>query len=190
MQSRLNVQLGQSRSPLLFQCRAVVYDAGPTLHQRWLSASYIYTCVYSNHWTANQCCFNVDPTCLTMAQQQPNILYAYFAAQHCGNYYAGDTFLYRRQGESPRVVVSTAASHARVLGSFPGLYGLKETNMFLPHPLVKLSIVGSLHDGEVACSASDLQVWISNSVSGGQCHLTSLIWFPWLNLACMCTKVD
>ena len=29
--------------------------------------------------------------------------------------------------------------------------------MFLPHPLVKLSIVGSLCDREVACSVSDLQ---------------------------------
>ena len=29
--------------------------------------------------------------------------------------------------------------------------------MFLPHPLVKLSIVESLRDREVACSASDLQ---------------------------------
>ena len=29
--------------------------------------------------------------------------------------------------------------------------------MFLPHPLLKLSIVGSLRDREVACSASDLQ---------------------------------
>ena len=39
---------------------------------------------------------------------------------------------------------------------FPGLGGLKETKMFLPHPLVKLSIVGSLRDREVACWASDL----------------------------------
>ena len=59
-------------------------------------------------------------------------------------------------GGGPRVVVSTAAFHARVQGSFPGLCGLKETNMFFPHPLVKLSIVGSLCDREVACSASDL----------------------------------
>ena len=29
--------------------------------------------------------------------------------------------------------------------------------MVPPHPLVKLSIVGSLHDREVACSPSDLQ---------------------------------
>ena len=29
--------------------------------------------------------------------------------------------------------------------------------MFLPHPLVKLNIVGSLRGREVACSASDLQ---------------------------------
>ena len=35
--------------------------------------------------------------------------------------------------------------------------GLKETLMFLPHPLVKLSIAGNLCDREVACSASDLQ---------------------------------
>ena len=55
------------------------------------------------------------------------------------------------------MLVSTAAFHARVRGSFPGLDGVKETKMFSPHPLVKLSIVGSLRDREVACSASDLQ---------------------------------
>ena len=55
------------------------------------------------------------------------------------------------------VVVSTAAFHARVRRSFPGLGGLKEAKMFLLHPLVKLNIVGSLRDREVACSASDLQ---------------------------------
>ena len=60
-------------------------------------------------------------------------------------------------GGGPRVVVSTAAFHARVRGSVPGLGGLKETKMFLPHPLVKVSIVGSLRDREVACSASDRQ---------------------------------
>ena len=67
--------------------------AGPTLLQHWFSASYFYTSVYSSHWTVNQCCFNVDPKCLTMAQQQPNILYKYFAAQHCGNCYAGNAFI-------------------------------------------------------------------------------------------------
>ena len=61
------------------------------------------------------------------------------------------------QGGCPRVVVSTAAFHARVRGSIPGLGGLKETKMFLPHPRVKVSIVGSLWDREVACSASDRQ---------------------------------
>ena len=54
-------------------------------------------------------------------------------------------------------MVSTAASHARVRGSVPGLGGLKETKMFLSHPRVKVSIVGSLRDREVACSASDRQ---------------------------------
>ena len=43
-------------------------------------------------------------------------------------------------GGGPRVVVSTAAFHARVRGSVPGLGGLKETKMFLPHPRVKVSI--------------------------------------------------
>ena len=60
-------------------------------------------------------------------------------------------------GGGPRVVVSTAASHARVRGSVPSLGGLKETKLFLPHPRVKVSIVGSLRDREVACSASDRQ---------------------------------
>ena len=46
---------------------------------------------------------------------------------------------------------------ARVRGSVPGLGGLKETKMFLLHPRVKVSIVGSLRDREVACSASDRQ---------------------------------
>ena len=54
-------------------------------------------------------------------------------------------------------MVSTAAFHARVRGSVPGLGGLKETKKFLPHPRVKVSIVGSLRDREVACSASDRQ---------------------------------
>ena len=60
-------------------------------------------------------------------------------------------------GGGPGVVVSTAAFHARVRGSVPGLGGLKETKLFLPHPRVKVSIVGSLRDREVACSASDRQ---------------------------------
>ena len=60
-------------------------------------------------------------------------------------------------GGGPGVVVGTAAFHARVQGSVPRLSGLKETKMFLPHPRVKVSIVGSLRDREVACSASDRQ---------------------------------
>ena len=44
-----------------------------------------------------------------------------------------------------------------LVASVPGLGGLKETKLFLPHPRVKVSIVGSLRDREVACSASDRQ---------------------------------
>ena len=54
-------------------------------------------------------------------------------------------------------MVSTAAFHARVRGSVPGIGGLKETKMFLPHLRLKVSIVGSHRDREVACSASDRQ---------------------------------
>ena len=61
--------------------------------------------------------------------------------------------LTRNSGGGPRVVVSAAA----VRVSVPGLGGLKETKMFLPHPRVKVSIVGSLRDREVACSALDRQ---------------------------------
>ena len=42
----------------------------------------------------------------------------------------------------------------QVRGSPPGF---KEAKMIIPHPLVKLSIVGSLCDREVVCSASDFQ---------------------------------
>ena len=63
----------------------------------------------------------------------------------------------RHTYQCPRVVVSTSAFHARVWGSVPGLGALKETKMFLPHPRLKLSIVGSLRDREVACSAADRQ---------------------------------
>ena len=55
------------------------------------------------------------------------------------------------------IVVGTAAIHGRARGLFPGLGGLKETKIILSHPLVKLSIVGSLCDREVARSTSDLQ---------------------------------
>ena len=72
-------------------------------------------------------------------------------------YPIGHCRLYGVKGGGPRVVVTTAAFHARVRGSVPGLGGLKETKMFLPHPRVKVSIVGSLRDREVACSASDRQ---------------------------------
>ena len=45
----------------------------------------------------------------------------------------------------------------KILGHCVSLGGLKVTKMFLPHPRVKVSIVGSLRDREVACSASDRQ---------------------------------
>ena len=41
------------------------------------------------------------------------------------------------------VVVSIAAYHARVRGSFPSLGGLKETKMFPPQPLVNSVLWGA-----------------------------------------------
>ena len=90
------------------------------------------------HKTLSQRLVNVGPPSTTLVQLSPNI----------------DNVLCLL---GPRVVVSTAALHARVRGSVPDFGGLKETNMFLPHPRVKLSIVGSLRDQEVACSASHRQ---------------------------------
>ena len=52
-------------------------------------------------------------------------------------------------GGGPRLVVSTAAFHARARRF--------EKKKFLPHPRVKVSILGSLRDREVAYSASDRQ---------------------------------
>ena len=100
--------------------------------------------------------------------------------------------LNHNQGGGPRIVVNTAAFHARVRGSVPGLGGLKETKMFLPHPRVKVSIAGSLRDREVACSASDRQGTNFESCVWRQCHLnhlTILRRVSWPSLAYMCTKV-
>ena len=83
------------------------------------------------------------------------------------------TRITRSLGGGPRVAVSITAFYARVRGSFHGHGGLKETQMFLPHPLLQLSIVGSLRDREEVCSASDHQglnfeafVWRSGGSRG------------------------
>ena len=84
-------------------------------------------------------------------------------------------------GGGPRVVVSTAAFHARVRGSAPGLGGLK------------VSIVGSLRDREVACSASDRQgsnfeSCVRRTVSSQSSHHPQEV-LRRPSLAYMCTKV-
>ena len=91
-------------------------------------------------------------------------------------------------GGGPRVVVSTAAFDARVRGSA----AWKKQKMFFPHPRVKVSIVGSLGDREVACSASDRQgsniescVW--RTVSSKSSHHPPEVLLA--QLAYMCTKV-
>ena len=81
---------------------------------------------------------------------------------------------------------STADFHARARGSVPGLGDLKESKLFLPHPRVKLSIMGSLRDREVACSASDRQGANLESCVWRKCHLIHLTiprGFSWHSLA-------
>ena len=114
-------------------------------------------------------CLGIQKVCLSFKRIQRNVNKKYFEKSKkmkkiiiiCGIRstvlpYKKKRKLMSSQG-GPRVVVSTAAFHARARGSVLGLGSLKETKMFLPHPRVKLSIVGSLRDREVACSASDRQ---------------------------------
>ena len=86
----------------------------------------------------------------------------------------------------PRVVVSTvstAAFHARVRGSFPGIGGLEETKMFPLHRLL-LSIVGSLRDREVGTRPPGFEFRIL-CLEGSVMSLLLRSFF-WPNLACMC----
>ena len=92
----------------------------------------------------------VSQICIRLSHVHINLWYV--ALQ-----YSPAKYYVQEKGGGPRIVVSTAAFHARVRGSVPGLGGLKEPKMFLPHPRVKVSIVESLRDREVACSASDRQ---------------------------------
>ena len=65
-------------------------------------------------------------------------------------------YLFRRLMQLVRsltLIFASIQSWAR----FPVSEVLKKQKMFLPHPRVKVSIVGSLRDREVACSASDRQ---------------------------------
>ena len=53
-------------------------------------------------------------------------------------------------------MVSNTAFHAEFGVRFP-VSAVSKKQMFLPHPRVKVSIVGSLRNREVACSTSDRQ---------------------------------
>ena len=54
-------------------------------------------------------------------------------------------------------VVANVVSTVAFRGLFPSLGSLKETKIFLPHPLVKTQYCGGLRDREVAYSTSDRQ---------------------------------
>ena len=89
---------------------------------------------------------------------EKHMLYRYIDITATFTELMGESSFQKLEGGGPRVVVSTAAFHARVQGFGSRSRRLKETKkMFLPHPRVKVSIVGSLRDREVACSVSDRQ---------------------------------
>ena len=81
-------------------------------------------------------------------------------------------------GGGPRVGVSTAAFHARVRGSVPGLGGLKETMLFLPHPRVKVSIVGRLSSQSAHHPQEVLLAQFSLYVHKGGLKPDSFIFLP------------
>ena len=101
---------------------------------------------------SSQISCNISHTDICYPQSQKSVT-AYLKRKQLLHYFG-----FALQYTLTRVVVSTAASHARVRGSVPGFpvsAVSKKQKMFLPHPRVKVSIVGSLRDREVACSASD-----------------------------------
>ena len=71
-------------------------------------------------------------------------------------------------------------------------FNFQRNKMFLPHLFVKIYIVGSIRDREVACSASDRQ---GSNFESSVCMEGSVIYFTILrrfsrpSLAYMCTKV-
>ena len=89
-------------------------------------------------------------------------------------------------------MVSTAAFHARVRNSVPGLGGLKETKCFFPIHVWNSVLWGASVTERLRARPQTARARISNPVSGGQCHLIHLIIFrrfSWPSLAYMCTKV-
>ena len=76
----------------------------------------------SKHETPKQCWADTGPKSWTMGQHQPN---TGSTSRVCWD-------VRSNWGGGPRVVVSTAAFHARVRGSVPGLGGLKETIVSSP----------------------------------------------------------
>ena len=130
------------------QRRSNVFGAGPSLYKCYTNVLCLLGCGSSKLWLPRETLTHVDSQSARGIEDQ-KVLLIWIIINVC--------LLFLLQGGGPRVVVSTAAFHARVRGSVPGLGGLKETKMFLPHPRVKVSIAGSLRDREVASSASDRQ---------------------------------
>ena len=75
------------------------------------------------HETLTQCWLDVGPASTTLAQHQA--IFGWSPRICCVINTHAHMYL---TGGGPRVVVSTAAFHARVRGSVSGLGGLKETN--------------------------------------------------------------
>ena len=145
-------QYNISKHEALAKCCLNVGPTSTALGQHLNSGGPPYPVWYDGHFVNRQQTLHVDPMLAlywsTVADAGPTL------TQHWVNVSCLPVFV---EGH-PHPLVSTAAFHARARGSFPGIGGLKETKMYLPNPLLKLSIVGSLRAREVACSASNRQV--------------------------------
>ena len=90
-------------------------------------------------------------------------------------------------GGGPRVVVSTAAFHAKARGSVHDLGGLKK-KMFISHPRVKVSIVGRLRARapQTARARSNFESCVWRTVSSHSSHHPQEVLLAQFSL---CTKV-
>ena len=80
--------------------------------------------IYSYIWIINYNIQQIQNSKFDTAVQNKTAVFGYFSSKQL--------LLFDFAGGGPRVVVSTAAFHARVRGSVPGLGGLKETIVSSP----------------------------------------------------------
>ena len=120
---RLKIQI----SIMFTQCWINAWDVGPALGEHW-----------ANDWSKSLLAAVPGPYCVHFIIVSPDLHYLPLVCLNLSEHMGGlkhNWFIFiftLMLGGGPRVVVSTAAFHARVRGSVPGLGGLKETKCFFP----------------------------------------------------------